>query len=280
MKSQDMLLESASGFMMPFAAGEDEKVDISLGYGEQTHPMTGEKFRHRGWDIICHDKPLFAIATGTIIGVGTDAVHENYIVSKYGKYEVKYGHVKEAYVSYGTPVVAGQQIAHSGDFLHFEVTFAGELLDPQEFIDMVYGNMELLASMGIKGTYRMANMGVKLQTDYDTDQEELLQLLLRWLPAYMNDIRMGSYAPSQRMEQSLRNIFAQSANKNYFFETIPQIGNPLGISGRGAPLASKVQNLLIGDFLNYMALRHNTYLSTWGDAEKKNLLSLHPLTVP
>ena len=61
--------------------------------------------------------------------------------------------------------------------------------------------------MGIKGHYRLANMGVKVQTDYDADQEELLQMMLRWLPVYMNDIRLGRYVPPARMEQSLRNIF-------------------------------------------------------------------------
>ena len=276
--SKDMFLESASGFAMPYLAKEDEEVQISLGYGEQTHPKTGEKFNHRGVDLICRNLPLFAMATGTVIGAGTDAIHENYIVTKYGKYEVKYGHVSEAYVNYGNSVAAGDQIATSGDFLHFEVNFAGELLDPMEFLAMVYSNMMQLASLGVKGQYRMANMGVKTQTDYDADQDEIIQMLLRWLPDYMNALRLGSYAPSGRVEQSLRNIFAQSAQKNYFFETIPDISNPLGLSGRGAPLASKVQNILIGDFLNYMALKHNVYLSSWGDGQKKNFLSRHQPT--
>ena len=78
MNTQDMLLESASGFMMPFAATEDQEIQISLGFGEQTHPATGKTFNHRGVDIIAHDLPLFAIATGTVVGAGTDAIHENY----------------------------------------------------------------------------------------------------------------------------------------------------------------------------------------------------------
>jgi len=274
MKStKEMFLESASGFAMPFLASEEQEVQVSLGYGEQTHPKTGEKFNHRGVDLICHNLPLFAMATGTVIGAGTDAIHENYIVTKYGKYEVKYGHVAEAYVNYGSSVSAGDQIAQSGDFLHFEVNFAGELLDPMEFLGMIYGNMMQLASLGVKGQYRMANMGVKVQTDYDAEQEEIIQMMLRWLPDYMNALRQGTYASPSRTEQSLRNIFAQSAEKNYFFENIPDISNPLGLSGRGAPLASKVQNILIGDFLNYMALRHNIYLSSWGESQKKNFLS-------
>ena len=80
---------------------------------------------------------------------------------------------------------------------------------------MIYGNIAQLEAMGIKGHYRLANMGVKVQTDYDADQEELLQMMLRWLPVYMNDIRLGRYVPPARMEQSLRNIFAQSADRSY-----------------------------------------------------------------
>lgn len=271
--TKEMLLESASGFAMPFLASEDEEVQVSLGYGEQVHPRTGEKFTHRGIDLICKDMPLFALASGVVVGAGTDAIHENYIVTRYGKYEVKYGHISEGYVNYGTSVRAGDQIAKSGDFLHLEVSFVGEPLNPMEFLGMIYGNMEQLASLGVKGHYRLANMGVKTQTDYDADQDEIIQMMLRWLPDYMGALCQGTYTPPSRTEQSLRNIFAQSASKNYFFESIPSISNPLGLTGRGAPLASKVQNLLIGDFLNYMALRHNTYLSTWGDTQKKKFLS-------
>lgn len=268
-----MLLESASGFVMPFEAPSGEEVQISLGYGEQTHPATGNKFMHGGVDLICHDRPLYAIASGVVVGAGTDAVHGNYIIVKYGKYEVKYGHVTEAYVPYGTAVTAGQQIAHSGDFLHLGVSFCGEPLDPMEFLGMIYGNILQLESLGIKGQYKIDHLGINVKTDYDADQEELLQMMLRWLPMYMNEIRTGAYQPPRRTEQSLRNIFAQSAGRNYFYETIPSITNPLGLSSRGAPLASKVQNILIGDFLNYMALRHNTYLSSWDAEQKKNFLS-------
>lgn len=273
MNTKELLLESASGFMMPFAASEEDEVQVSLGFGEQKHPLTGEKFNHKGVDFIAHDLPLFALATGTVVGVGTDAIHENYIITKYGKYEVKYGHVREAYANYGMPVVAGLQIAQSGDFLHFEVSHQGETLSPMDFLAMIYGNMQQLEAMGIKGCYRLANMGVKVQTDYDADQDEILQLMLRWWPAYMNDLRIGAYLPPARMEQSLRNVFAQSAERNYLFDTIPQIANPLGLSSRGAPLAGKVQNLLIADFLNYLALRHNTYLSTWSDDVKKKFVN-------
>ena len=143
---------------------------------------------------------------------------------------------------------------------------------------MIYGNIQQLAAMGVKGQYRLANMGVKVSTKYDAVQDDLLQMMIRWLPAYFNDIRLGNYAPPSRMEQSLRNIFAQSADHNYFFETIPSLSNPLGLTGRGAPLASKVQNLLLEDFLNYMGLCHKVFLPGWDDDQKKNFMTGHQPT--
>jgi hypothetical protein len=39
------------------------------------------------------------------------------------------------------------------------------------------------------------------------------------------------------------------------------------------PLAAKVQNLLIGDFLNFLALRHQIYLSSWSESDKKKVVT-------
>jgi hypothetical protein len=47
------------------------------------------------------------------------------------------------------------------------------------------------------------------------------------------------------------------------------MANPLGMTSRSLPLAEKVQNLLIGDFLNYLALRHQIFLSSMSAIEKK-----------
>jgi hypothetical protein len=51
---------------------------------------------------------------------------------------------------------------------------------------------------------------------------------------------------------------------------MPSMANPLGIGNRCMPLATKVQNLLIADFLNYLAMRHQVYLSTMDEVLKKN----------
>lgn len=266
---KDMMLESASGFVMPFTS--DEPVQVSLFYGDQIHPRTGEKFWHKGWDFVADHVPLYAVASGLVVGVGNDKEHDNYIVTRYGKYEIKYGHVVEAYCNYGSPVVAGQQIAKSGEFLHLDVRFDGEYVDPREFVTILLANVEQLESLGIKQDPRFMN--IQSKTEYDAENDEITQMMLRYLPSYFADMRSNTYRTPLRVQQSLRNIFGQAADRNYLYEEIPNMTNPLGLSGRAAPLAGKVQNVLIEDFLNYMAMRHNTYLSSWSNAQKKNFLS-------
>ena len=271
--SKDMLLESASGFVMPFPGHEDEDVQISLGYGEQTHPKTGERFHHQGLDLVAYHVPLYAIGTGVVTAVGNDVVHENFIICRYGKYEVKYGHVASVLARYGQPVEAGLQIAESGDFLHFEVRHDGIIIDPVEFLGMLFSNVMQLLSMGIDIPPKFTDVGVSLSTDYDADQEEIQQLMFRFLPSYMMALGSGTYVPPAATQESLRNLFTSTASQKYFFEQMPTIANPLGLSQRGASVARKAQNLLIRDFLSYLALTQNRYVSTWTEDQKKNFMS-------
>ena len=53
---KDMLLESASGYMMPFPLEEKDNIQATLAFGEQNHPLTGEKFFHKGIDFPASDK--------------------------------------------------------------------------------------------------------------------------------------------------------------------------------------------------------------------------------
>ena len=69
MNYKEAFLESASGYMMPFSVEENEEVKIILPYGEQMHPTKGVKFFHHGVDFAVKEKPLYAMATGMVIGV-------------------------------------------------------------------------------------------------------------------------------------------------------------------------------------------------------------------
>ena len=113
---------------------------------------------------------------------------------------------------------------------------------------------------------------MKVQTEYDKDLEEIGKLMTRYLPMYMDELRTGTYKPSAQTEEALRNAIVQGARKNYYFECLPSVTNPLGLSDRSSLLVGIVQNLLIGDFLNYLAIRHTVFLSSWDESQKKKVL--------
>ena len=123
--TQDMMLQSDSGYCMPFEEkGKD--VEMSLGYGKQKHPKTGEMFFHHGVDFPVKHYLLSALATGKVTGLGNDAVHGIYQVIRYGLYEVTYSHLSNVFANYGTEVKAGQVVAVSADLLHMEVKYNAE----------------------------------------------------------------------------------------------------------------------------------------------------------
>lgn len=266
--TEEMMLQSKSGFCMPFEErGKD--VELTLGYGKQKHPVTGEPFFHHGLDFEANHYLLSALASGTVSGIGNDATHGIYQVIRYGKYEVTYAHLANVFVNFGQTVKAGNIVALSGDRLHFEVKFDGKEINPIDFLTMLYGNVKAMEQTGKTGFPEFETYDMNIATQYDKDQKEIEELMLRFMPSYMEDLYKGMYVTPQHAEQSLRNIFTLSAAKHYFYEAMPSISNPLGIGQRAMPLACKVQNLLIADFLNYLALRHGIYLSTLSEVLKK-----------
>lgn len=251
-----MILHSDSGYCMPFEEPQGKDVELSLGYGEQTHPETGEKFFHHGIDFNVRCHILSAVASGIVSGVGNDPVHGICQTIRYGEYEVIYGHLSNVYAQFGQRVKAGQTVALSGERLHMEVRFKGEELNPLEFLTMLYGNIRALQEAGGNGTSGFYEEQPGPATDYEKDRREIEELMLRFLPHYMEDLQHGAYRLPEHTEQSLRHIFTMGAVKEYFYERMPSIANPLGLGRKAMPLACKVQNLLIADFLNYLALRH------------------------
>jgi len=267
--SQEMILQSPSGYCMPFEEREKD-VELTLGYGKQKHPVTGQEFFHHGVDFNAPRYLLSAVATGTVSGMGTDSVHGAYQIIRYGDYEVTYGHLSNVFATYGKNVKAGQVVSVSGDLLHMEVKYKGEELNPIEFLTMIYGNIRSMERLNKPfGAEDFVTIEGDFHTRYDKDQKEIEQLLLRYFPSYMNDLKDGSYTLPSRTEQSLRNIMTLASMKNYFFELIPSAENPMGLGRRSIPLAEKVQNLLIEDFLSYLALNFGVFVSTWPDELKK-----------
>ena len=266
--TQEMNLLSKSGYCMPFEE-RNGQVQITLGYGKQTHPLSGEEFFHHGVDFKADRYLLAALADGTVSGIGSTPTHGLYQIVRYGKYEVTYAHLSNVLATFGMRVRAGNTVAVSDDLLHMEVKYDGEEINPLEFLAMLYGNLKTLEQTGRTGNVEFETIDMSVPTDYDDDQEEIEELMLRFYPDYMSAIYNGIYRLPEHTEHSLRNIFSMAAVKNYFYETLPSLANPLGIGQKAVPIACKVQNLLIGDFLNYLALKHSIYLSTWDEHEKK-----------
>lgn len=270
--TQDMNLLSTSGYCMPFEE-KDRDVQLTLRYGKQKHPKTGESFFHHGIDFKTNNYFLAAVADGVVSGIGIDRKQYGlYVVIKYSKYEVTYSHMSNVFMQFGQQVKAGLAVGVSSDLLHMEVKYDGEEIDPVEFITMLYGNAKIWSEKG-KAQPEFVAIDMDVHTDYDNDKDEIEKLMMRFFANYMNDLHEGLYSCPQRTEQSLRHLFSAAAMKDYFYESMPSMVNPLGIGRRSVPLVSKVQNLLIGDFLNYMALRHQIFLSTMTSLEKKKLKS-------
>lgn len=270
--TQDMNLLSTSGYCMPFEE-KDRDVQLTLRYGKQKHPKTGESFFHHGIDFKTNNYFLAAVADGVVSGIGIDRKQYGlYVVIKYSKYEVTYSHMSNVFMQFGQQVKAGLAVGVSSDLLHIEVKYDGEEIDPVEFITMLYGNAKTWSEKG-KAQPEFVAIDMDVNTDYDNDKDEIEKLMMRFFANYMNDLHEGLYSCPQRTEQSLRHLFSAAAMKDYFYESMPSMVNPLGIGRRSVPLVSKVQNLLIGDFLNYMALRHQIFLSTMTSLEKKKLKS-------
>jgi len=266
--TNDMNLISHSGYCMPFE-DRDGQVNLTLPYGEQVHPQTGERFFHHGVDFQTQFYVLYALADGRVVGVGSDSRHGLCVQIQYGSYRIKYAHLSSVCVVFGQEVTARMMVGVSSHLLHLEVHFGEEEINPIDFITMLYSNMKIFGMDATSSQPEIITLDVDITTDYDTHKEEIEDLMLRYYPAYMDEISRGSYQVGKQTEQSLKNVFTASALRNYFFEILPSFSNPLGISSKAAPIAGKVQNLLLSDFLNYMALRHGIFLSGLSEDEKK-----------
>lgn len=255
-------LKSASGYCMPFEE-KSGRVEIIRQYGEDE---TGT-FNH-GVDFKTHNYILSAVADGTVCG----AMNENTgacLIFTHGDYVVKYSGLKTRIAQIDQKVKAGSVVGVSGDTLHIEVKYHDEEINPMEFLTMIYGNIKMLAQTGRIESPSFETIDMDVPTNYDDAREEIEQLMLQWYPSYLAELKDGSYVLPTRTEMSLRNIFSWAAVKQFFFRTIPHLGNPGGLDDSSIPLACKVQNLLIEDFLNYMALRHQVFLSSMTDILKK-----------
>lgn len=259
--NQNSNLISKSGYSMPFEE-KNGRVEMLKPYGDGNH---GVDFKTRNFLIA-------AMADGQVVGAMNDRNGAS-LMLQHGDYLVTYSNLKTRFAQVDQKVKAGLVVGMASESLHIEVKYQDEEINPMEFLTMVYGNIKMLLQTGKIATPEFETIDMDVPTDFDDDKEEIEKLMLQWYPSYLADLAQGQYLLPSQTELSLRNIFSWAAVKQFFFRTIPHLGNPGGLDESSIPLACKAQNLLIGDFLNYLAIRHQIYLSTMGEGLKKKYMS-------
>lgn len=117
---------------------------ISSGYGPRTHPVTGEyQSLHNGIDFSAPEgTPVFALSSGTVTTVSSDAISGNYVKIDHGMlFTTGYLHLSEIFVQPGQAVSVGTVIGRvgktgrvTGSHLHFIVYRFGKPVDPTPYI--------------------------------------------------------------------------------------------------------------------------------------------------
>lgn len=263
-----MILLSQSGYAMPF---EDKDADITpiLAFGKQKHPKTGEEFFHHGCDFAAKRVLVSAVADGKVKDMGFDTTHGQYVIIKHGKYEVTYAHLSKVYASVGDVVKAGIVLGVTDDMLHIGTTYNDTELDPMAFLAMILQNLLVVRKTGKLPNNECYSIDMDIKTDYDDKKEEVENLMMRYWADYYEAIGKGVYTTPERTQLSMQNLFTIGKEKDLYGETLPSMLNPLGLWKRAATLIGRIQSLLIADFLNYLAITNQVYLSGTDPESKK-----------
>lgn len=250
---------------MPFEEREG-RVEILKQYGEQPDGT----FNH-SLDFKTRNFLIAAVADGVVCGAMKDRKGA-VLILQHGDYQVEY-RLKTRMAQVDQKVTAGMVVGMAADSLSVRVRYLDEEIPPIEFLTMIYGNIKMLQQTGKLENPEFETIDMDVVTDYDDEREEIERLMLRHYPSYLQALSSGDYMLPTQTEMSLRNIFSWASVKQFFFRKIPHLGNPGGLDESAIPMACKVQNLLIADFLNYLALREQIFLSTMGDPLKKKYLT-------
>lgn len=121
---------------------------ISSGFGTRKHPISGITKHHNGIDIACTVREVVATATGIIKATGYDTGLGYFVVIDHqNSYETTYGHLSKISVQEGQTVniletigMVGSTGASTGNHIHYEIRKKGILVNPIEYLLLVYRN--------------------------------------------------------------------------------------------------------------------------------------------
>ena len=120
--------------------------NITSQYGWRTHPIFKDKRFHDGIDIgENNNKPIWAVASGTVLKAQWKGGYGNYIEIDHGNgLHSFYGHLNSYKVKTGDYVQQGQEIGKvgstgysTGNHLHFGVFKNGEIDNPLKYLPKI-----------------------------------------------------------------------------------------------------------------------------------------------
>ncbi|MDR0527475.1 MAG: M23 family metallopeptidase [Spirochaetaceae bacterium] len=126
---------------------KDGKGHISMFFGENENPFTGQIYVHRGVDISTfrYGDPVVATADGQVVTVDYDSTgFGNYVIirHKHGFY-TRYGHMQSFNVRTGQRIQQGEVIGRigntglsTGPHVHYEVHIGSDVVDPYKFLNV------------------------------------------------------------------------------------------------------------------------------------------------
>ncbi len=121
---------------------------VSMAFGHNLHPITGQWYIHKGMDFSTYHSgdPIISTANGQVVQVNYDPGLGNYIIvkHKHGFY-TRYGHMsrtiakKGQFVSQGDTIgLIGNTGVSTGPHLHYEVHIGSEIVDPAQYVNVVF----------------------------------------------------------------------------------------------------------------------------------------------
>jgi len=119
---------------------------VSMYYGQNENPFTGQWYIHKGVDISTYRSgdPVLCTADGRVAAIGFDESLGNYIIVQHSHgFFTRYGHLMAFRVAKGQKVKQGQVIAllgntglTTGPHLHYEVHLGTGVIDPLKFLNI------------------------------------------------------------------------------------------------------------------------------------------------
>jgi len=119
---------------------------ISMFFGQNINPFTGQYYIHRGIDISTFRSgdPVVATANGQIVAINYNHDFGNYIIIRHRHgYYTRFAHLLSTRVRLGQRVQQGDVIGHigntglsTGPHLHYEVHIGSDVVDPFHYIHL------------------------------------------------------------------------------------------------------------------------------------------------